>query len=147
MATIDVCRKFAEQAVKVEQILEEFGVTRKPGHVIFVLGMANTPWGVSQKQVIEETGLPKYAVTKLIGKKSDNGSLVAAGLLSHTRDVDRPKQKTVTITDRGREMVSRVTASLRPSRSPVVQKPKSVALGLFDDEEELAAPASASKSE
>lgn len=136
MATIDPCRRFAEQAIKVELVLKDFDVTRKSGHVIFVLGMVNQSWGVLQQQVIKETGLPKDAVTRLID------DLVDAGLVDHAPDVERPQQKTVAITDRGREMLRRVTASLRPSRSPVVETRKFVALGLFDDDEELAAPAS-----
>jgi DNA-binding MarR family transcriptional regulator len=103
--------------------------------VIFVLGMVNQSWGVLQKQVIKETGLPKDAVTRLID------DLVDAGLVDHAPEVERPQQKTVAITDRGRDKLSRVTASLRPSRSPVAEKPKSVGLDLFDDEE-LAAPGS-----
>jgi DNA-binding MarR family transcriptional regulator len=133
MAT--VCRRFAEQAIKVEQVLKDFGVTRKSGHVIFVLRMVNQSWGVLQQQVIKETDLPKHAVTRLID------DLVDAGLVDHAPDIEQPQQKTVVITDRGREMLSRVNASLRPSRSPVVEKPEFVALDLFDDDEELAASA------
>ena len=64
-----------------------------------MLGMVNQSWGVLQQQLIKETGLPKHAVTRLID------DLVDAGLVDHAVDVERPQQKTVAITDRGRKML------------------------------------------
>lgn len=49
MATTGTLKKFAEQAVKVERVLNEQRVAGSPGKVIYLLTLADKPHGVSQK--------------------------------------------------------------------------------------------------
>jgi hypothetical protein len=59
-------KKFAEQAIKVEQAVRQSGMPRNAGRVVFVLSTADSLWGVSQKEVAERTALPKDVVSKLV---------------------------------------------------------------------------------
>jgi DNA-binding MarR family transcriptional regulator len=111
MATIDIAKKFAEQAIKVEHVVQQAGTTRPAGRVVFVLAMAKTVTGVLQKDVVNGTGLPKDVVSKLVG------SLVRAGLLKQVREATNPRMKRLLTSDPGRELLARVRASLRPLRS------------------------------
>jgi len=40
MATTDIVRKFAEDAIKVERVFGKAGIAGNPGRVIFLLDMA-----------------------------------------------------------------------------------------------------------
>jgi DNA-binding MarR family transcriptional regulator len=107
MATIDPMRKFAEQVMKVEGVLQQSGITANPGRVVFVLTMAKTVLGVSQKEVIEATDLKKDVVSKLVA------SLVEARVLTRKRE---SKTNTLSTTDSGRKLLSQVKASFRRPR-------------------------------
>lgn len=107
MATVDSMMKFAAQAMKVEGLLQQSGITANPGRVIFVLAMANTKSGVSQKEVVEATGLRKDTVSKLVD------GLVGAGVLARKRE---SKMNRLSTTDSGRKLLSLVKVSLRPTR-------------------------------
>lgn len=115
MATIDITRKFAEQAIQVERVLQESGIPGNAGRVVFVLTMANTALGVSQKAVVDATALRKDVVSKLVG------SLVQAELLTQERD---SRMKRLSTSQSGRQLLSRVTASLRPSPRPTSEDGK-----------------------
>src|ERR1035438_8063455 len=110
MATIDIVRKFAEHAMKVEHVLAESGITGSVGRVVFVLTMAQKDWGISQKDVVEATALPKDVVSKLVG------SLVGARMLTQERDGANSRIKRLHVTDLGRALLSRVKDSLQPLR-------------------------------
>ena len=127
MATVDISRKFAEHAIKVDRVLGESGIKGNAGRVIFVLTMAKSVLGVSQKEVVAATVLPKDVVSKLVG------SLVQAGLLTQEREGRNSRIKRLATTDSGRALLSRVKAELQPPRSAKqmpVQKP--TALSFFD---------------
>jgi DNA-binding MarR family transcriptional regulator len=110
MATIDIARAFADHAIKVERVLGQSGITGNAGRVVFVLTMAKKDWGVSQKEVVDSTALPKDVVSKLVG------SLVQAGLLTQERDGADSRINRLITTDSGRSVLSRVMAALQPPR-------------------------------
>lgn len=122
-------RKFAEQAVKVEQAARQSGIPRNAGRVVFVLSMADRRWGISQKEVVERTALPKDVVSKLVD------SLVKAGLLTERRDSSNPRVKKLLATRSGRNLLSRVQDALQPP--PPAPKPPVAALASeFEELEE-----------
>jgi DNA-binding MarR family transcriptional regulator len=108
MATIDIARKFAEQAIKVDREIQQAGITGNAGRVVLVLTMARTAIGVSQKNVVIGSGLPKDVVSKLVG------SLVQAGLLTQVREATDSRMKRLLTSDPGRELLSRVRGALQP---------------------------------
>ena len=110
MATVDIVGKFAEQAIKVERVLQERGIHGTPGRVIFVLRLANTLGGVPQKTVVKRLALPKDVVSKLIG------SLVQTDLLSQERQEANSREKWLSTSNSGRELLSRLGNTLRPPR-------------------------------
>jgi len=112
MATTDVVGKFADQAIKVERVLQECEIPGNPGRVLFLLRMAATRGGVSQKAVGKRMALPKDVVSKLVG------SLVHAGLLDQNRRTANSREKILSTSDAGSELLSRVRAVLRPPRPP-----------------------------
>jgi DNA-binding MarR family transcriptional regulator len=118
MAT-DVARAFGEQAVKVERIMQKAGVAGHVGRVVFLLAMADSDLGISQKQLIEATALPKDVVSKLVA------NLVEIKLLTQERDSTNSRVKRISTTDSGRKLLSRARAVLQPA-SPGRKKPESV---------------------
>ena len=125
MATIDPMRKFAAQAIKVEGVLQQSGITANPGRVIFVLTMANTKSGVSQKEVVEATALRKDIISKLVD------SLVKAKVLTRKRE---SKTNTLSTTNSGRKLLSQVNVSLRSTRrnAPEGKEKEKEELSFFD---------------
>jgi len=109
MATKSPTRKFAEQALLVERLLDNQGVNGKAGRVIFILDAANK-LGSTQKEVVEEMALPKDVVSKLVGL------LVRARLLTQQRESGTSRVKRLGTTDRGKQLLSKVTAALKPLR-------------------------------
>lgn len=122
MATRQNVIQFAEQAIKVEGILQEEGVTGKAGRVVFVLMRASTLFGVSQSDVVTSTGIRKDVVNKLVK------ALRKAGLVTQERDTENPSGKRVFTTDSGRSLLSRVEASLHAPR-PTSSIPRGLPLG------------------
>lgn len=127
MATNDKARAFAEHAIKVERVLSESGITGNAGRVVFLLTMAKKDWGVSQKDVVDATALPKDVVSKLVR------SLVQAGLLTQEREGANSRTKRLITTDAGRSVLSQVTAALQPPR-PAKQEAEGTSrqLSFFD---------------
>lgn len=109
MATIDA-KRFAEQVIKVDRVVHKSGVTGNVGRVVLVLAMANKAGGVSQKEVVDASSLPKDMICKLIG------SLVDDGMIEHSREGAHSRTKRLTITDQGRKLLSEVNASLQTPR-------------------------------
>jgi DNA-binding MarR family transcriptional regulator len=123
MATIDPMTKFAEQAMGVERVLQQARITANPGRVIFVLTVANTKSGVSQKEVVEATALRKDVVSKFIR------SLVQAGVLTRKRE---SKMNRLSTSDSGRKLLLRVRASLSPRSAGTVGKKRPKQSSMFD---------------
>ena len=113
MATINIkgLRKFAEQAIRVERVLDKGRVSGNAGKVIYLLTAANKCWGVSQQSIVTEGSMSKHTVSKVVG------SLVAAGYLEQERDRSNRRAKTLVTTDLGKELLSRLTTALQPERS------------------------------
>lgn len=113
--------------MKVESVLTAGGITGNVGRVVFVLTMAQKDCGVSQKDVVNATALPKGVVSKLVG------SLVQAGLLTRERDGENPRVKQLATTNSGRSLLLRVMAALQPPR-PAKQEPEQTfrRLSFFD---------------
>ncbi len=107
MATADRLRKFAEQATKIERVLNKDHVAGSIGRVVYLLTMADRYAGVSQKEAVAEMALPKDVVSKLVG------SLVDAGLLTQARESSNPRIKRLETTDSGRDLVRRLKAELQ----------------------------------
>jgi hypothetical protein len=105
MATVNGLRKFAEQAIRVERVLNEEHVAGSAGRVVYLLSAADRAVGVSQKDMVTEMALPKDVVSKLVG------FLVDAELASN------PRMKRLANTDSGRDLLSRLKAALQPPRS------------------------------
>ena len=131
MATIDPMVKFAAQVMKVEGVLQQSKITATPGRVIFVLTMANTKSGVSQKAVVEATALRKDIISKLVD------SLVETGVLNRKRE---SKTNRLSTTDSGRKLLSRVKASLRPPRPGGPKGKEPEYYRFFDDDGNIVAP-------
>ena len=110
MATKDPVRKFAEQALETDKLLSQRGVNGNAGRVISILNAASKPAGVTQKQVVAETDLPKDVVSKQVAV------LVAEGLLDQMRDVGNSQIKRLWSTEEGKELLAAVREKLRPSR-------------------------------
>lgn len=124
MATVDLSERFAEQAVRVERVLRGSGVTGNAGRIILLLTLASARHGVSQKEVLLETGRAKDVVSKLIR------SMVRAGLITQQRDLSNRRMKRLITSDAGRDVLRRVKAALQSSRSSDVESPTRG--GLFD---------------
>jgi DNA-binding MarR family transcriptional regulator len=108
MATKDQAKKFAAQAILVDSVLVAQGVSGNAGRVVFILDAANKTGGGTQKDILEETNLPKDVVSKLVG------SLVSSRLLTRERATENSRIKRLNTTERGRKLLSRVTAALQP---------------------------------
>ncbi|QNI30857.1 winged helix DNA-binding protein [Alloacidobacterium dinghuense] len=126
MATKKSLREFAEQAMRVERLLDERGVPGNAGRVVCVLRAAERVIGVTQQEVIHQTGLRKDAISKLVA------SLVRAGLLSHERDGTNPRMKRLTLTEDGTDLLSSIRTAIQTPREKETVKP---AVTLFDDQE------------
>jgi DNA-binding MarR family transcriptional regulator len=112
MATANGLRKFAEQAIRVERVLNEDHVAGSTGRVVYLLTVADMYAGVSQKDVVAETALSKDVVSKLVG------SLVDAGLLTQVRESSNPRIKRLATTNSGRDLVRRLKTVLQPPPPP-----------------------------
>lgn len=110
MATKDAVRKFAEQALEIDKLLNQRGVNGKTGRVILILNAAAKSAGVTQKQVVAVTCLPKDVVSKQVG------ALVLQGLLTRNRDPGNFQIKRLCSTEKGKELLAAVKEILRPSR-------------------------------
>jgi DNA-binding MarR family transcriptional regulator len=104
---INLTKKFSEQAIRVERVLQRAKITASAGRVIFVLTRANQGIGVTQKEIVDGTGLAKDVVSKLIA------SLVKAKVLTQERESRTMRLLT---SDAGKDLLSRVQASLQPLR-------------------------------
>jgi hypothetical protein len=111
MATVNGLRKFAEQAIRVERVLNEEHVAGSAGRVVYLLSAADRAVGVSQKDMVTEMALPKDVVSKLVG------FLVDAELMTQVRQASNPRMKRLANTDSGRDLLSRLKAALQPPRS------------------------------
>jgi len=107
--TIAPIRHFAEQVMIVEGILQESGITTNFGRHLYVLATATHFMGVTQQEIVQATGLPKYAISKIVG------SLVDAGLMTQERE---SRKKRLFTTDSGSKLMSRVRASMKPHLLP-----------------------------
>lgn len=113
MATANSLRKFAEQAIRVERVLNKERIAGSAGRVVYLLTLADRYVGVSQKDVVAETALPKDLVSKLVG------SLVDAGMLTQVRESSNPRIKRLETTDSGRDLLRRLKTALQtPSPRP-----------------------------
>lgn len=110
MATRDLVRKFAEQALQIDCLLSQRGVNGSAGRVILILDAASKTGGATQKRVISETSLAKDVVSKQIK------ALVNQKLLTQKRDADNPQIKRLYTTDAGRELMSAVKKVLLANR-------------------------------
>lgn len=122
MATKDPVRRFAEQSIEVDHVLHAHKVPGNSGHVLLVLFGANKAIGLTQKELLNELGLRKDGVSKLVT------SLVRAGLLTKTRREEDPRAYRLEITKSGRALLGELENALHPSHS----KPK-VSKGLMFD--------------
>jgi len=116
MATKDPIRKFAEQVLLVERVLDKLSVNGNAGRVAFILEAASRAGGVTQKHVVEGAALPKDVVSKLVG------SLVKAGLLTQEREGKNSRFKRLGTTALGKQLLSQVRAALQPP-GPARQEP------------------------
>jgi DNA-binding MarR family transcriptional regulator len=112
MATRDSVRKFAEQALQVDRLLNQRGVDGNAGRVILILNSASRARGTTQKQMVTETALPKDVVSKQVK------ALVKQELLTQQRDAVNPQFKRLYATDGGKELLSAVKEILRPAHDP-----------------------------
>ncbi len=120
METIDIVRKFAEDAIKVERVLAKARIAGKAGRVVFLLDMAQRDSGVLQKDVVAAMALRKDVVSKLVGP------LVQAGLLTQKRMGANARIKILVTAEPGKALLSRVKAALKK------QMPRRVRLPLLD---------------
>jgi len=123
-------KKFAEQAIKVEQAVRQRGIPNNAARVVFVLSMAGGRWGVSQKEVIERTALKKDVVSKLVD------SLVRAELLTKQRNSSKPRINKLLTTRSGKNLLSRVQAALQPPPPPAPKAPVAPMGSEFEELEE-----------
>lgn len=124
---MDIVKKFADQAIRVERVLQRAKITASAGRVIFVLTRANRGNGVTQKEIVDGAGLAKDVVSKLVS------SLVQAGLLTQEK-VSRTKM--LSTTDTGRKLLTKVKASLQPPRpARPDRKPEPEYYDFFDAQE------------
>jgi len=115
MATTSALRKFAEQAIRVERVLNKARVAGSPGRVVYLLSVANRAVGVTQKDVITELALPKDVVSKLVS------SLVTAKLLTQIRQASNPRIKSLATTEAGSDLLRRLKAVLTAPRPAAVE--------------------------
>jgi DNA-binding MarR family transcriptional regulator len=115
MATTDRLRKFADQAIKVERVLNEQHIAGSAGRVVYLLSVAERAAGVTQKDVITELALPKDVVSKLVS------SLVAAKLLIRIRQISNPRIKRLATTEAGSDLLRRLKTVLQPTRPPAAE--------------------------
>lgn len=101
-------RTFGEQALQIDKLLSQRGMSGNAGRVILILNSACRPSGVTQKQVIAETSLPKDVVSKQVG------ALVRQKLLTQQRDIGSSQMKRLYSTDRGKELLSAMKKILGP---------------------------------
>lgn len=128
MATLDKVKRFAEQAMQVDRVLSEAGITGNAGRILVVLTMARTFWGVSQKEVVDRTQLKKDVVSKVVA------SLADAGLLTQKRDSANPRMKRLVATDAGDDLLTRIRASLQQPRPASQNRTDAPGLAsLFDE--------------
>ncbi len=120
METIDIVRKFAEDAIKVERVLAKARIAGKAGRVVFLLDMALRDPGVLQKDVAAAMALRKDVVSKLVG------ALVQAGLLTQKRLGVDSRIKILVTAEPGKALLSRVKAALKK------QMPRRMRLPLLD---------------
>jgi DNA-binding MarR family transcriptional regulator len=117
MATGTPLRKFAEQTIRVERVLNEQRIAGSLGKVLYLLTLADKAYGVSQKDVVEQTGLSKDVVSKSVS------ALVRAGLLTQVRDSSNPRIKSLATTDRGRDLLGRLNTEVGPPPKEVAVRP------------------------
>jgi DNA-binding MarR family transcriptional regulator len=115
MATTNGLRKFAEQAIRVERVLNEKRIAGSAGRVVYLLTLADRFVGVSQKDVVAETSLSKDLVSKLVS------SLVTAKLLTQVRESSNSRIKRLATTESGRDLLRRLKAVLQPPRPPAAE--------------------------
>jgi DNA-binding MarR family transcriptional regulator len=127
MATDSGLRKFARQAMGVDRILQECGISGNPGKVIYVLTAANKLVGVSQGKIAAGSSIKKDVVSKLVG------SLVEADLLMQQRELSNPRTKTLTTTGAGKKLLSRLRDALAPT--PAVVGEVKQGPTLFDEDD------------
>ena len=120
METIDIVRKFGEDALKVERVLRKSRIAGNPGRVVFLLDMAQRDSGVFQKDVVGAMDLPKEVVSKLVK------SLVQAGLLTQKRMGINARIKILVTEKPGKALLARVKAALQK------QTPRRMRLTLLD---------------
>ena len=89
MVTKGLTRKFAEQALQAERVLDEQGVNGNAGRVIFILDAANKSGGATQKEIVNKMALPKDVVSKLVGL------LAKEGLLTQEREGGETRESSV----------------------------------------------------
>lgn len=125
-------RKFAEQVLQVDKLLNQRGVGGGAGRVVLILNAASRARGTTQKQMVAETALPKDAVSKQVK------ALVKRKLLIQQRDAGSPQIKRLYSTDEGKDLLSAVKEILRPAHDPQpAPDPDEVVLvqGTFDLEQ------------
>jgi DNA-binding MarR family transcriptional regulator len=115
MATANRLMQYAQQTSRVERVLNEVRVAGSPGRVVYLLTLADRIAGVSQKEVVAETTLPKDVVSKLVR------SLVAAGLLTQIRETSDPRAKRLATTVAGKDLLRRLKAVLQPPPQPAAE--------------------------
>jgi DNA-binding MarR family transcriptional regulator len=101
-------RKFAEQAIQVERVLNQQRITGSPGKVVYLLTLADRIAGVAQMDAVDETGLSKDVVSKSVS------ALVDAGLLTQVRESSNPRSKRLETTDSGKDLLRRIESVLSP---------------------------------
>lgn len=114
MATESVLKKFAEQALRVEAVLYQRNIPSSAGRVIYVLSQGSRVLGVSQREVISETCLPKDVISKLVA------GLVRTGLLDQHREHSGSKTKRLITTYAGRQLLSMVETELQTRRTALL---------------------------
>lgn len=127
MATKKSLREFAEQAIRVERLLDSRGVPGNPGRVVYVLRAAEKMVGVTQQEIIDQTRLRKDAISKLVT------SLMGAGLLHQQRDSTNRRVKRLTLTEDGIDLLSRIKAAIQTPRE-IKEASVRFAATLFDDQ-------------
>ena len=85
--------------------------------MVLVLASANKFAGVAQKQVIEEMGVRKDVVSKLVA------SLVKAGLVTQDPEGRNPRANRLHTTDDGKALVMEIRTALKP-RSAAAKEPE-----------------------
>lgn len=112
MPTVEIIKKFADQAMKVERVLRDAEIPGDAGRVVLILNLVNRDWGARQGEIVKALALPKDIVSKLIR------SLVNADLLTQEREVANPRAKRLRATDTGRKLLYKVKLALQPPRPP-----------------------------